>query len=151
MLANYKSGAEWSILRDAASRAVDAVDEGLFNGGAANGNIICRPGYTSANIATLNSTCSPLNLFGVNQFSQEALDYVTAIANPTATNSQLVLNANINGPLFRLPGGDVVLSASDGKQLWSTRTEGSDAQELTLTDEAALVLTASDGRALWRS
>lgn len=90
--------------------AVDAVDEGLFNGGAANGNIICRPGYTSANIATLNSTCSPLNLFGVNRFSEDALDYVTAIANPTAVNSQLVLNANINGPLFKLPGGDVILS-----------------------------------------
>ncbi|MGR4893613.1 TonB-dependent receptor domain-containing protein [Sphingopyxis sp. LARHCG72] len=103
-------GNERVIVQQNFLNAVDAVDEGQFNGGAANGTIICRPGHASANIATLGSTCSPLNLFGVNRFSQDALDYVTAIANPTATNSQLVLNANINGPLFKLPGGDVVLS-----------------------------------------
>lgn len=83
--------------------AIDAVDDG-------NGNIICRPGYTSANIATLSSTCAPLNLFGVNQFSQDALDYVTAIARPVSVNEQLVFNANIGGSLFTLPGGDVGVS-----------------------------------------
>lgn len=103
-------GRERALVQQNFLNAIDAVDEGLFNGGAANGNIICRPGHTNAPIATLNATCSPLNLFGVNQFSQEALDYITTIADPTAENSQLVLNANINGPLFRLPGGDVVLS-----------------------------------------
>ena len=103
-------GHERAIVQQNFLNAVDAVDEGLFNGGAANGNIICRPGFTNANIATLNSACAPLNLFGVGRFSQEALDYVTTIADPTANNSQLVLNANVNGPLFSLPGGDVVLS-----------------------------------------
>ncbi|MBL0916977.1 MAG: TonB-dependent receptor, partial [Sphingopyxis sp.] len=103
-------GRERVIVQQNFLNALDAVDQGVFNGGAANGNIICRPGYTNANIATLGSTCAPLNLFGVGRFSQEALDYVTTIADPTANNSQLVLNANVNGPLFRLPGGDVVLS-----------------------------------------
>lgn len=103
-------GRERALVQQNFLNAIDAVDEGVFNGGAANGNIICRPGHTNASIATLNATCSPLYLFGVNQFSQDALDYITTIADPTATNSQLVLNANINGPLFRLPGGDAVLS-----------------------------------------
>lgn len=103
-------GRERVIVQQNFLNALDAVDQGVFNGGVPNGNIICRPGYTNANIATLSSTCAPLNLFGVGRFSQEALDYVTTIADPTANNSQLVLNANINGPLFRLPGGDVVLS-----------------------------------------
>ncbi len=97
-------GRERVIVQQNFLNALDAVDQGVFNGGAANGNIICRPGYTNANIATLSSTCAPLNLFGVGRFSQEALDYVTTIADPTANNSQLVLNANVNGPLFRLPG-----------------------------------------------
>jgi len=103
-------GRERVLVQQNFLNAIDAVDEGLFNGGAANGNIICRPGSTNASIATLSATCAPLNLFGVNRFSQDALDYITTIADPTASNSQLVLNANINGPLFRLPGGDVVLS-----------------------------------------
>lgn len=103
-------GRERALVQQNFLNAIDAVDEGLFNGGAANGNIICRPGSTNASIATLSATCSPLNLFGVGRFSQDALDYITTIADPTATNSQLVLNANINGPLFRLPGGDVILS-----------------------------------------
>jgi len=105
--ANYgrskTSGKTRQLVQQNFLNAIDAVDDG-------NGNIICRPGYTNANIATLNSTCSPLNLFGVNQFSQEALDYVTAIARPVSINEQLVFNANIGGALFTLPGGDVGIS-----------------------------------------
>jgi iron complex outermembrane receptor protein len=56
--------------------AVDAVDQGLFNGGPANGNIICRPGAVNSAAETVSSTCAPLNLFGA-QTSQAARDYVT--------------------------------------------------------------------------
>ncbi|WP_263587682.1 TonB-dependent receptor domain-containing protein [Sphingopyxis sp. GC21] len=103
-------GRERVLVQQNFLNAVDAVDEGVFGGGAANGNIICRPGYSNANIATLNATCAPLDLFGVGRFSQAALDYVTTIADPTATNSQFVLSASVNGPLFQLPGGDVIAS-----------------------------------------
>ena len=103
-------GRERVLVQQNFLNAVDAVDEGVFGGGAANGNIICRPGYSNANIATLSATCAPLDLFGVGRFSQAALDYVTTIADPTATNSQFVLSASVNGPLFRLPGGDVIAS-----------------------------------------
>lgn len=63
-------GRERVIVQQNFLNALDAVDQGVFNGGAANGNIICRPGYTNANIATLSSTCAPLNLFVVGSFSQ---------------------------------------------------------------------------------
>lgn len=86
--------------------AVDAVDEGVFNGGPANGNIICRPGAVNSPANTISSTCAPLNLFG-NQVSQAASDYVTAIARPRSVNEQKVFTASISGPLFRLPGGDL--------------------------------------------
>lgn len=80
--------------------ALDAVRDG-------NGDIICRPGYTSAAIATVNSTCAPLDVFGVNQASQAALDYISAIATPTQNNEQYDIVASVTGTLFTLPAGDM--------------------------------------------
>ena len=96
------------------ANAIDAV-------AGPGGSIICRPGYTSAAIPTLNSTCAPLNLFGLNNFSQEALDYVTTIAKPEQLNKQLVFNANIAGSLFTLPGGDLGFSVGYEHRRESTR------------------------------
>ena len=76
----------------------------------ASGNIVCAPGYTSAAIATLSSTCAPLDVFGVGQASQSALDYITSIAKTTQNNSQLDIVADVNGSIFTLPGGDVKVS-----------------------------------------
>jgi outer membrane receptor protein involved in Fe transport len=80
--------------------ALDAVRDG-------NGNIVCRPGSTNAPIATLSSTCAPLNLFGLGAPSQAARDYITTIADTNTTISQRVFNANIGGPIFDLPAGSV--------------------------------------------
>lgn len=80
--------------------AVDAVLDD-------NGNIVCRPGYTSASIASINPTCAPLNLFGYNVASQAAKDYVTAIARPVSLNEQVVVTASLAGPVAELPGGDL--------------------------------------------
>lgn len=77
----------------------------------ANGNIICAPGYTNANIQTLSSTCAPLNLFGSGVASQQALNYITAIASPTGINTQHVFTLSTSGPLFHLPGGDLGVAA----------------------------------------
>lgn len=70
----------------------------------ASGNIVCAPGAVSANIATISSTCAPINPFG-QQISQAARDYVTAIADPRAVNEQWVVTASVSGTLFDLPGG----------------------------------------------
>ena len=78
----------------------------------ANGNIICAPGYVNANIQTLSSTCSPLNLFGQSSTATQraAIDYTTAIARSRGLNTQFVVNVNTQGSLVKLPGGDVRVS-----------------------------------------
>lgn len=80
--------------------ALDAVTD-------ASGNIVCNPGYTNATIPTLSSTCAPLNIFGYNNASQAALDYVTAIANTRQVNTQLDVIADIQGDIIDLPAGKV--------------------------------------------
>lgn len=75
----------------------------------ASGNIVCAPGFTNSLIATLSSTCAPINPFG-QQISQAARDYVTTIATPRNLNTQLDGVASISGPLFKLPGGDVAFA-----------------------------------------
>lgn len=70
----------------------------------ASGNIVCAPGAVNANIATISSTCAPINPFG-QQISAAARDYVTAIADPRAVNEQWVVTASVSGTLFDLPGG----------------------------------------------
>lgn len=90
--------------------ALDAVDEGLFNGGPANGNIICRPGHPVSTAPTISSTCAPLNPFGLNQASQAARDYVTGIATPVALNKQWTVTASVAGPVASLPGGELAFA-----------------------------------------
>lgn len=79
------------------NNAVDAVLVG--------NQIVCRPGYTNSPFATGSSTCAPLNLFGGNQASQAALDYITGYSTPRSVNTQWVGTATLTGALFDLPGG----------------------------------------------
>ena len=55
--------------------AMDAVDQGRFSTGVANGNIVCRA-------AILNpqryGDCVPINLFGEGSASQAAVDWITS-------------------------------------------------------------------------
>ena len=105
--ANYghsrADGRNLELVQQNFANALDAV-------AGADGTITCRPGYTNATIATLSSTCAPLNIFGAGQASQAAKDYIFAVARPVSQNSQLVLNANMQGSLFKMPGGDVKFS-----------------------------------------
>jgi iron complex outermembrane recepter protein len=73
------------------------------------GTIVCAPGATASPIATLSSTCAPINPFG-QQISQAARDYVTTIATPRNLNTQLDGVVSISGPLFDLPGGDLAFA-----------------------------------------
>ena len=67
----------------------------------------CAPGVVNAPIPTLSSVCAPLNLFGSGRISQAARDYVTAIADPSSSNEQMVFTASVSGPIMSLPGGDL--------------------------------------------
>jgi outer membrane receptor protein involved in Fe transport len=88
-----------AIVQQNLYNAINAVRDG-------SGNIVCAPGYQNAAIATISSTCAPLNPFG-NSVSQAARDYITTITNPSADNEQWVGTASVSGSLFDLPGGDV--------------------------------------------
>ncbi len=97
------TGRNFELVQQNFANAIDAVRD-------ASGNITCRPGAVSATIPTLNSTCAPLNIFGVGQASQAARDYIFAIATPRSINEQYVFNANVNGPIFTLFGNDISVS-----------------------------------------
>jgi outer membrane receptor protein involved in Fe transport len=49
-------------------------------------------------------------VFGVNQASPEALDYILSRADRRATNKQFVATVDMSGPLFHLPGGDLSIA-----------------------------------------
>ncbi len=72
----------------------------------ASGAIVCAPGAVNSPIATISSTCAPLNPFG-NNISQAAKNYVTTIARPRNLNTQFDAIVSIAGPLVTLPGGDL--------------------------------------------
>ena len=104
--------------------ALDAVDQGAFQTGVANGNIVCRSSldpnatFNDPNFGDAASTftpgagsgCVPLNVFGENVASAGALGFVNAdLANFSKVSHQ-VLSGSLSGDfgqLFELPGGPV--------------------------------------------
>ncbi|MBV9883765.1 MAG: TonB-dependent receptor [Sphingomonadaceae bacterium] len=91
------TGRNPEIIEKNFNNAVDAVLQG--------GQIVCRPGYTNSAFPTGSSTCAPLNLFGGQQASQAAIDYITGYSTPKSVNTQWVGTASLTGTLFDLPGG----------------------------------------------
>ena len=104
--------------------ALDAVDEGQFLTGVANGNIVCRSDLAPAgNIdpdnfdqpATTftpgrNSGCSPLNVLGENVRTQASLDFINANLLNTYKVTQNVVSGSVSGDFgqfFSLPGGPI--------------------------------------------
>lgn len=110
--------------------AIDAVDEGRFRTGVANGNIVCRSdldpnaipvgdyfsgGFDGSTWGTTftpgaNSGCQPLNIFGDGVGSQAARDWILTESTTLNTVEQFVLNGFISGDttgMFELPGGPV--------------------------------------------
>ena len=73
----------------------------------ASGNIVCD---SAAAGTTVDPNCRPLNLFGENQASREALDYVSTNTIAKAQTRQTVFNASITGGLFDLPGGEFAIA-----------------------------------------
>lgn len=92
-------GHEQVIVQQNFENALNAVRD-------ASGNIVCAPGSVSSPIQTLSSTCAPINPFG-QQISDEARNYITAIADPRAVNEQWVVTASVSGSLFDIWGGAV--------------------------------------------
>ncbi len=79
--------------------ALDAVDEGEYLTGTPNGNIVCR--------ATLQPTipegaedCVPMNLFGLDNLTEEAVNYAYRTAPEDFEYTQHVVAASTTGELF---------------------------------------------------
>jgi outer membrane receptor protein involved in Fe transport len=107
--------------------AIDAVDQGKFTTGVANGNIVCRAtvdpaariplqaqtanaAFAAAHLAADVAACKPVNLFGVGNVSDAARDYLLQNSVAYGKIKQFVLNAFLSGDtgkFFSLPGGPV--------------------------------------------
>jgi outer membrane receptor protein involved in Fe transport len=106
--------------------ALDAVDEGVFNGGPANGHIVCRsqidpthalslqnnldPAFAAAQLANDIAECVPINPFGEGNTSQAARDYVTQDSLAKGWIKEFVANAFMSGDtsdFLNLPGGPI--------------------------------------------
>jgi len=102
------------FVKDRVELALDAVDEGVYNGGAfggvANGNIVCRSVADG-----LDNGCSPYNPFVPDGITQDSLDYLQALGVQVGLLTQEIYNGIITGDLgtygFKTPW------ASDGVQV----------------------------------
>jgi outer membrane receptor protein involved in Fe transport len=82
--------------------AADISAGALVGGGPAKvGDIICDNAYAQA------EGCVPINLFGLNSVTPEALKYVMAPQSRIDNIDQQVIAGSISGPVFKLPAGDV--------------------------------------------
>lgn len=111
--------------------SIDAVDQGLARGGAANGNVVCRasispaaaaaanagaigagvdPTYANAQLARDVAACVPVNLFGSGNVTSAAQNYMLQNSIADGKITQFVLSGFVNGDtsgFFNLPGGPV--------------------------------------------
>lgn len=96
-VAHVQSDTEWygEIFEDRFHQAIDAV--------SVDGQIQCRDN---------TGGCVPLNIFGTNNFSDEAFDWVSTDAIRRASIGQTALGATVNGDLFELPAGFVAAAFS---------------------------------------
>jgi iron complex outermembrane receptor protein len=90
--------------------SLDAVDRGLFAGGPANGQIVCRVTLTNP---TVYPGCVPLNGFGASPASQAAaLDYITGDNYNIPTFTMDTVSASVSGAAFNNWAGPVRFAIS---------------------------------------
>lgn len=94
-LGNVKADTRWygEMFEQRFYDAIDAVE--------VDGEIVCRDEDARAN------GCQPLNIFGRDQYSQAAYDYVATDALREAEITQTVIGGTVSGDLFNLPAGPV--------------------------------------------
>lgn len=87
--------------------ALDAVDQGQFTTGVANGNIVCRVTLTNPSLAP---GCVPLNAFGVGNASAAALKYISGSSQFSVVNQTHDLAFSVQGKPFSTWAGSVSVS-----------------------------------------
>lgn len=104
-----------NIINGRTYAALDAVDQGRFTTGTANGNIVCRVTVTNPNAYP---GCVPLNAFGASPASQDAaLDYIVGDTYNRPRYKLDNVAASVSGTLFENWAGPVSVAVS-GEYRW---------------------------------
>ncbi|TPG43042.1 TonB-dependent receptor [Sphingomonas koreensis] len=114
--------------------SIDAVDQGLASGGAANGNVVCRasvdpaaataanqsaiaagvdPTFAANALANDVSSCVPVNLFGAGNVTNAARNYLLQNSIADGKITQLDISGYVSGDtsqFLNLPGGPIGFS-----------------------------------------
>lgn len=99
-----------NVLLGNLAASLDAVDRGVFAGGAPNGQIVCRVTLTNPNVYP---GCIPLNGFGASPESQAAaLDYITGNNNNIPKFTMDGVSATFSGTAFENWAGPVRFAVS---------------------------------------
>lgn len=99
-----------NVLLGNLAASLDAVDQGAFAGGAANGNIVCRVTLTNP---TIYPGCVPLNGFGASPASQaSALDYITGNNSNTPKFTMDAASVSFSGTALENWAGPVRFAVS---------------------------------------
>jgi iron complex outermembrane receptor protein len=99
--------------------ALDAVDQGTFSGGAANGNVVCRVTLTNPGAYP---GCVPLNPFGPTAFSTAARDYVLRDTSLHSTNKMDDVGGSVSGSPFSTWAGPIKVAVSGEYRHLSLKT-----------------------------
>lgn len=92
------------------SAALDAVDEGAFTTGVANGNIVCRATLTNPGAY---DGCVPFNAFGAPLATQQAaMDYIFGTTVTRPRNTMDSVEASLSGTAFDNWAGPVSFAVS---------------------------------------
>ena len=111
---NYHQKAFNTQITDNFARAVDAVR-------APGGQIVCRSTLTDPTNPLVQG-CSPLNIFGQNNFSAAGVAYAFGTASQDTRLTQHVASASLAGELVQLPAGP--LSVAAGAEYRVEKAEG---------------------------
>lgn len=143
-------------LNDRWFAAIDAVDEGLFLNGVANGNIVCRTNldpsadllydaFTGGNSPSraftftpgANSGCVAANVFGDGNISQAAIDWINQDTQRRAIIEQEVVSGFVAGdssPWFSLPAGPIGFAVGAEYRQERSRSYTSDIEALAAAE-----------------
>ncbi|MFC2950672.1 TonB-dependent receptor plug domain-containing protein [Marinicaulis aureus] len=103
---NYEQYGYNTLITENFKRAADAVDEGEFNTGTPNGNIVCRSTLTDPTNPLVDG-CLPLNILGEYNFDPANVGYSFGTARQKNKLTQHVAALTLKGDLFELWAGPV--------------------------------------------
>ncbi|WP_417620695.1 TonB-dependent receptor plug domain-containing protein [Parasphingorhabdus sp.] len=101
---NYASETTRNPVRANLNFAIDAVDQGLYLNGVANGNIVCR---AVADGDPAAAGCVPLNLFGEGNSTAASNEYIWGEGLAKVKYDQVTAAFNLVGELFSTGAGPV--------------------------------------------